>query len=202
MSPNGSIGHLRLYGSKIQGPSYLNQISSSDDDPYTDTGKQICKGVELFTKAVGKPDVIVFQSMLWDIMLSKQGVSDEIILAPYRQNILDRIEDIKNCMDSDTLVFLLTVPWHQRSETLVSLMNLIVKNIAADLGMLVIDFDIFVWGWGKHTPENEKLIFRDTQHPASHYTSLFGLHILQMIARMRADLNLHRTVDSQENLNQ
>ena len=181
----GSIGHLHLYGSKSQDP-YLHQISNSDDDPYTDTGTRICKGIEFFSGTVGKPDVIVFQTMMWDVFLREQGFSDESILVSYRQNILERIQDIKNCKDSQTSVFLRTVPWNHRTEPLLPKMNSIIKNIANDFGMMVFDFDFVLRGWREHFPENENLVFRDSIHLSMQCTSRFGLYVLKMSAEIKA----------------
>jgi hypothetical protein len=144
----------------------------------------MCKGIEVFTKNVGKPDVIVFQIFLWDVVLKEQGVPEKNISAAYKSNILLRLEDVKRCKDPETLIYLRTAPWNSRGGRLLGELNEIVRSISVETGLPLFDFDVFLWGWREHTVQEERAIFRDVVHPKDHLCAHFGLYVMDHVARL------------------
>jgi hypothetical protein len=179
-SPNGTLGHLHLFGTNATGP-YRNNIFNNRWDPFVDTPLRICKGIEVFTRNVGPPAAIVFQTVLWDALaFSKQlWLPDEAKVEAFRAALLDRIRDIDRCRGHATELVLRTVPLSIWASGITALLNDVIRNTSAALGLRLLDWDTDIRAWAS-PKEDEIGIFRDAIHPSAKYCLRFAQKVLAL----------------------
>ena len=177
-SPNGTVGHLHLFGSNSSGP-YRNNVFSTRMDPFVDTPLRICKGIEVFTQTVGPPAALVFQTVLWDgLGLSKQvWLTDAERAESFRAGLFARVRDINRCRGRATELVLRTVPKSIWASELTALLNAVVRNASAALGLRLLDWDADLRAWSG-PKETEWDRFRDAFHPTAKYCARFASELL------------------------
>ena len=182
-TPNGTLGHLHLFGTNSTGP-YRDNINKNRYDPFVDTPLRICKGIEVFTRNVGKPVAIVFQAMMWDLLsfMKQEWLSDDSKVAVFRSSFLARIRDINRCRGHGTELVLRTVPKSRWAPNLAIALNWVIRNVSAELGLRLLDWDAEIRGW--YLPKDpEGFIFRDAFHPTPNSCTIFAAEILALANR-------------------
>jgi hypothetical protein len=175
----GSIGQLHLFGSSSSGP-YLNNISSTPEDPFVDTKPRVCKGIEVYSRDIGVPTLIVFQIMIWDLyLLRKINVTKDVKLQKYRENMMARVKEIQRCKDPSSTLVLRTVPAMRWGAELVFLFNDELRNISRDMEIGILDYDAMLWGFDRNV-SRERTLFRDSMHPRQEFGAKFALHLLKL----------------------
>jgi hypothetical protein len=176
-----SIGQLHVFGSNPSGP-YLNNYRNTPGDPFIDTKPRICKGIEVFSRNVGVPTLIVFQIMLWDIsVLLKTRLPVQAKVQRYRDNIIARVKEIQLCKNRSSTLMLRTVPavaWAW-AENLGSLFNGVLRNVSREMGIAIQDYDTMLWGTDRNFSRHDAL-FRDTTHPRKELSIKFASHLLDV----------------------
>ncbi len=144
-------------------------VKTTPYNPLADTADRICKGLEIFTHSVGEPTLIIFQAMLWDIFILRKDRQRpvELMAANYRRNIEDRLADIARCKGPRSAVALRTVPRNSWGGNILIRLNAVVRDIAAERSLPLLDFDRALWRVRQATadPRNERDFFRDNIHP-------------------------------------
>ena len=183
---HGALGFLHLYGSAETGP-YLHGHSNCAEDPFTDTSIRICKGLEVFQDTVGTPSWIVYQTLLWDIYFTrtevhkKNSMMDQLALQ-YRVNIESRLQDIKRCKNPCSQVALRTVPHMQWGGEILLVFNGILRQIAVEQALPLLDYDYMAWNLSYAT--DESALFKDSMHPNQEVSATFAMELLSELSSM------------------
>jgi hypothetical protein len=181
---NGALGFLHLYGSAQTGP-YLHGHSNSPDDPFTDTPIRICKGLKIFGEHVGEPSWIVFQALLWYIFFIRleAGVNltgKDPLTQKYKANITSRLQDIERCKPPCARVALRTVPHMQWGGATVLAFNDVIREVALEQAIPLLDYDHMAWNLSYATEESA--IFQDLMHPNSKVSTTFALALFSQLS--------------------
>jgi hypothetical protein len=181
---NGSIAHLHVFGSNASGP-YLHGIDNTPADPFMNTDARLCKGIELYSHHVGLPTLIVFQIMLWDIYVLHEmhHVPEQVKVQKYRDNMIARVKEIQRCKNRRSALVLRTAPAMLWGKRLIVLFNEVIRSIATDMGIGIVDYDAMVWGMDR-SASREKTLFRDHTHPRIEISTRFASHLLRLGAAL------------------
>jgi hypothetical protein len=175
----GIVGHLHFFGSNASGP-YLHNLSSTIEDPFIDTEARICKGIEVYSRNVAVPTLIAFQVLLWDVYIyARIPVADNVKAQRYKESMFARVKDIQACKHKLSTLMLRTVPAMLWNNNLVVLFNGVMKSIARDLGIRILDYDSMLWGMDRNMTR-EQTLFRDQMHPRREFNSIFASHLISI----------------------
>ena len=183
----GIIGHLHLFGSNATGPYGANQSwSSSSEDPLVDTKARIAKGIEVFTREVGTPTLILYQSMLWDMFWAEQSptlskLPREEQAELFRAMITARLEEIFRIKDPSTAVYTRTTPRSRRYTRTAELFNNVTMEVARNMSsrLGLVEFDAMVWG-SSLSFDRQPRLFRDPVHPNKEMTQALAAHLFDV----------------------
>ena len=184
-SPRGTIGHLHLFGSNATGPYGTNQdITSHAGDPFIDTKPRIAKGIELFTQEIGRPTLIVYQTLLWDLFWTIK--SPTLSRLPRKKQrevfgelVIERLQEVIRIKEESTALYLRTAPpsWWQYHTVLE--FNHVTRRISRDMNLTLVDFDTMVWGSNRSFARRPHL-FRDLVHPRKEWTQMLASHLINI----------------------
>ncbi len=151
-------------------------------NPHTDTPLRICSGLKLYSEQVAPPDIIVYQSLLWDrglhVILSTK-IEDACV--EYETNINNRLDDVFRCKSPSSQVWIRTTPWSPTGgmPELHDRFNQIIRNVALKRSIHIEDWDQIAWTGFVRSELNATRILRDGWHPNVALSTLFGLHLLK-----------------------
>ena len=179
----GALAHLHLFGSNATGP-YRDNIAASWFDPLVDTPARICKGLEVFAQRVGRPALVVFQVLMWDLLGYRKQAwgSDDDKVAAYRAAVDARLRDVRRCAPLGAALAVRTVPNAAWGGRLMPLFNAALRDAAHAAGLPVVDFDALMAGWAAAAGPGDADMFRDGYHPTEPYCARFADHVLALAA--------------------
>jgi hypothetical protein len=183
---NDSIAFVHHFGSNPRGP-YDHGWISSPEDPFVDSEPRIRHALKIYYKKFPPPDRIIYQSVLWDLKIQKEGSEIPLSLlwneslTEFECNINQRLSDIINLannltngMGFNTTVGLRTAvhnPSHSThpkgigGNALLLEYNNIIRRICRVRNLILYDFDYDAWASVNWNPRREKEILRDVIHP-------------------------------------
>ena len=191
-SSQGTIGHLHLFGSNATGPYGTDQdMISNPADPYIDTKIRLVKGIELFSHEIGKPTLIVYQSLLWDIFWAVKSptlsrLTREAQAELYRDMLTSRLKEIMLLKDKSTALFMRTTPRTRRQTHTTVVFNQVIREVSRDLKLKLVDYDKMVWGSNRSLARLPQL-FRDPVHPNKEMTKMLVSTLIEMAKSMCAN---------------
>ncbi len=119
--------------------------------------------------------------MMWDILALKDRTDIPVTAhaLAYRARLSALLDDAERCRPPGAVVALRTVPKSSFWDSpLPSAFNTVIRELAAEHGTPLLDFDLAMRGWAASAREYDNTAFRDTFHPAARYTSHFGAELL------------------------
>lgn len=176
----GSLTFVHFYGVHPVGP-YFSGYVNTQSDPYVDTELRIPKVFERYSEVFGSdPDVVVYQSFLWDIYMWNARGSEtsmpperiKFLAGEYERQFEANVDSILSLVAPRAILLLRTTPAPARSQ-LVPEYNSIVRDIGRRRVLPVLDWDTIIRG------EAWKGIMRDDIHPSEKYSESFGQSMVQ-----------------------
>ena len=140
----------------------------------------------MFTREVGTPTLILYQSMLWDMFWAEQSptlskLPREEQAELFRAMITARLEEIFRIKDPSTAVYTRTTPRSRRYTRTAELFNNVTmevaRNTSSRLGL--VDFDAMVWG-SSLSFDRQPRLFRDPVHPNKEMTQALAAHLFDV----------------------
>lgn len=180
---HGNMAHLHVYGSNATGP-YFAGLKTTKRDRYLDTQGRMRKGLEIFTRKLGPPTLIIFQIVAWDLsrLMADRALSDPAKQAQYRDNMLARARELLVLKDNSTTLLLRTAPASNFAQGLMREYNAILRNISRELGVGLVDFDRMLWAPPASGTRAVTVpdLFKDNVHPHRRFLARFGEHLMRL----------------------
>jgi hypothetical protein len=175
----GSMGQLHFFGSNASGP-YLHNYRNTPKEPFADTKARLCKGIEVYSRNVGVPTLIVFQIMLWDITVFKKiRIAVEVKAQRYRENMIARVKDLQSCKNLSSTIMLRTVPAMLWGGSTNVVFNNVLRNLSREMGIGMVDYDAMVWGADRNF-SRQPTLFRDATHPSKRFSAKLAARLLSI----------------------
>jgi hypothetical protein len=119
--------------------------------------------------------------MMWDILALKDRPDVPVAAhsLAYRARLAALLDDAERCCPPAATVALRTVPKSSFWDSpLPAAFNAVIRELAAERGVPLLDFDVTMRGWAAAAGEYDNTAFRDAFHPAPRYTARFGTELL------------------------
>lgn len=187
-----AMGFVHMYGSPATGP-YLHGHSNNAVDPFTDTPLRICKAVEEYTSAVGRPTHITWAVMWWDLVAASEPEKKMAheAMKPYSirkegfvrnltttwgHDVEARLDDIRRCAPESQIIIATTAHTEHGGNLMISYLERL-RHIAEEQDLPLADFDKLVWD----SPGGQnKDKFRDHEHPSVKQTTRCGALLMHL----------------------
>ena len=170
-TPVDSVASVQLFGSNATGP-YRSHIVKFPNDTFDNTRPRIDLSISSYKKLFGLPDRVIFQTVQWDVAHLNIMKTFDISLAKsrFRSNFLSRIEEISLLVGPTVDVGLRTAPRSNFRRDLVDHFNHIIREISAERGLTLYDYDMDLWTSVSNNVAMESHLFRDWVHPRRPYS--------------------------------
>lgn len=190
LKDNITLASLHIFGSSPYGP-YL--WVENVRDKLANTVPRIEKALQLYENQIGAPDIVIFQSILWDLRpLSVSGDLEYMnhtspewntTLQAFKKNTQDRIEDIiKLTKHTRASIGVRTQPRVKGGWMIMHAMNEFIRAFAEKKRLVIYDYDADVWCGHEHHSINLRhsilRAFRDGVHPNVHFSAIAGAKLV------------------------
>jgi len=154
------LSFLFVFGSGDP-PYHLGMCAKSEEDngPYCNTTSRIPRGVQVLQEKIGKIDVIIFQTVLWDLSFVRHNLNP----GPYIENYHTRIRQLRDVSHS-SLIALRTSPSGDLHGHSVAFNALVVRRVWQESNSNVSSLFLFDWALSSDRLRNQSLFEKDQHH--------------------------------------